>query len=115
MSGPWRRISDDLIATFRLEGQLGQDEIQQLGQQLREASDSGYRHMVLDLSASETQSLQQWSPLRTVVEELTHRGARLSVKGATPEVLEGLHNVTVEAQMRWLERQCPDYFDKPPA
>jgi len=112
VAGAWRKVTEDIQATFTVEGSLADEEFLNLGQDLREAAGAGYRHLVLDLSQCQRDSLHDWAPFRPVVEDLTHQGTRLSVLGAAPEILEGLHSATVEAQMRWLERQCPGFFSK---
>lgn len=91
---------------------MGDMEFGQLSQDLQEANDAGCEHLVLDFSGCEPQTLQQWTPLRPLVAELTRRRVRLTLEGASPEVAEGLHNATVEARLRNLELQCPDFFSK---
>ena len=102
-----------MMATFRVEGCLDTLELEDLSSELREAAGAGFRHLILDLRESCEQTPQQWSAFRPVVEELTRQGARLSVEGATPDLLDGLKSATVEAQMRLLDRQFPNFFSKP--
>lgn len=101
------------MATFRIEGCLDADELEVLSIDLREAAEAGFHHLILDLHGSCEQSVNQWSAFRPVVEALTLKGARLSVEGADPDLLDGLHSATVEAQMRLLDRQFPRFFSKP--
>lgn len=112
MGGVWRRSTDDLHATFRVEGCLDADELGRLGTELGEAARAGYRHVVLDLSGSCEQSPQQWFSFLPVVNLLAEHGTRLSVEGAHPDLVEGLRHASVEAQLRWLERQDPECFLK---
>lgn len=113
MAGAWRKVTEEQEATFTVEGSLSDREFFEMARTVREAARNGSRHLVLDLSRCQRRSLLEWSSFREVVEDLTRNGVRLSVVGAAHEVLEGLHNATVEAQMRWLERQCPGFFSKP--
>lgn len=112
MAGAWRRVTADLAATFQVEGCLDSEELNTLSGELRAAADAGYRHLILDLHKSCEQSVQQWSAFRPVMEELTRSGARLSVEGADPDLRDGLHTACIEAQLRWLEKQQPDFFSK---
>lgn len=112
MAGAWRRDTEDLQAIFRVEGNLDSEGMESLSYELREAADAGFRDLVLDLEKSAEQSLHHWSAFRPVVEQMAKLGARLSVQGATPDLLDGLRYATIEAQMRLLDRQFPDFFSK---
>jgi len=112
MAGAWRRDTEDLQAIFRVEGCLDSEEMESLSHELREAADAGYRELILDLKNSCEQSLHHWSAFRPVVEQLARLGARLLVQGAPPDLLDGLRYATIEAQMRLLDRQFPDFFSK---
>ncbi len=101
------------MATFRVEGCLDPQELKDLSGDLKDAADAGYRDLILDLRGSCAQSVSQWSAFRPVVDELTQRGARLSVQGAAPDLLDGLQSATIEAQLRLLDRKFPDFFSKP--
>ena len=100
------------MATFRVEGCLDPGELEGLSSDLREAAGAGCRHLILDLRLSCEQTVHQWSAFRPVLEELTRQGTRLSVEGAHPDLLDGLHSATIEAQMRHLDRQFPHFFTK---
>ena len=100
------------MATFRMEGCPDQGDLDSLSQDLLDAADAGFHHLILDLRAACEQTPQQWRSLRPVIETITQRGARLSVKGAAPELEAGLENAAIEAQMRMLDRQYPDFFRK---
>ena len=115
MAGGWRRTTDEFIATFRVEGCLDQGELECLSRDLLDAADAGFHHLVLDLQASCEQTLNHWWPFRPVLELITQRGARLSVKGANPDLEAGLESAAVEAQLRMLDRKFPDFFRKQPA
>ena len=103
------------MVTFQVEGCLDAGELECLSRDLLEAADAGFHHLILDLQASCEQTLSQWSALKPVLEKITFRGARLSVRGATPDLEAGLENAAVEAQLRLLDRQYPDFFRKQPA
>jgi len=115
VAGGWRRTTDDFIATFQVEGCLDAGELECLSRDLLDAADAGFHHLILDLQASCEQSVNQWSAFKPVLENITSRGARLSVRGATPDLEAGLENAAIEAQLRLLDRQYPDFFRKQPA
>lgn len=100
------------MATFRVVGFLEPAEFEDLSSDLREAAGAGFRHLILDLRQSSGQTIQHWSAFRPVLDELTQRGTRLSVEGAPADLLDGLHNATIEAQLRHLDRQFPSFFSK---
>lgn len=112
MAGGWRRVTAEERATYRIQGCLDEEELEGLSVDLTEAAEAGFHHLVLDLHDSCEQSVTQWSAFRPVLEALTRKGARLSVEGAGPDLLAGLHSATVEAQMRLLDRQFPFFFSK---
>ncbi len=114
MAGLWQTITDELAATFRVEGCLDARELESLSSDLRRAAQSGYRHLILDLNNSCEQSVHHWAAFRPVLEELTSHGAHLTVEGATPDLRDGLQSAAMEAKMRWLERQHPDIISKVP-
>lgn len=100
------------MATFLLEGCPNQSDLESLSRDLLDAADAGFHHLILDLKTSCDQTPQQWRSFRPVIDTITQRGARLSVKGAPPELEAGLENAAVDAQMRMLDRKFPDFFGK---
>jgi hypothetical protein len=115
MAGGWRRTTDEFMATFCVEGCLDPGELEGLSRDLLDAADAGFHHLILDLQASCEQSVHQWRAFRPAIENITQRGARLSVIGATPDLEAGLESAAIEAQMRLLDRTFPDFFRKQPA
>ena len=111
----WRRTDAQFMATFRVEGCPDPNELESLSRDLLDAADACFHHLILDLQTSCDQSVHQWWAFRPVIENITQRGARLSVKGATPDLEAGLESAAVEAQMRMLDRKFPDFFRKQPA
>ena len=114
MAGGWRRTTDEFKVTFQVEGCLDAGELEYLSQDLLDAADAGFHHLILDLRNSCEQSVSQWSAFKPVLENITWHGGRLSVRGATPDLEAGLKNAAVEAQLRLLDRQYPDFFRKQP-
>lgn len=112
MAGGWRRTTDEFMATFRVEGCLDPGELESLSRELVDAADAGCHHLVLDLQASCEQTLNQWWSFRPVLDTITQRGARLSVRGAAPDLEAGLESAALEAQLRMLDRKYPDFFSK---
>ncbi len=100
------------MATFLLEGCPDQNDFESLCRDLLEAAEAGFHHLTLELKTTCDQTLQQWRTFRPVLETITQRGARLSIKGAPPELEAGLENAAVEAQLRMLDRTYPDFFRK---
>ena len=113
MAGLWQLVTDELAATFRVEGCLNAGELESLSDDLRQAAQAGYRHLILDLHDSCEQSVQQWSAFRPVLDDIGRHGVQLSVEGASPDLRDGLISAALEARMRWLEHQQPDFFSKP--
>lgn len=112
MASGWRRCTDETMATFRIERALNPTEVAELSRDVGAAAEAGFRHLVLELTEGCEQSAQQWSPFFWAAEALARSGARLSIEGGTADLLDGMRNITVNAQLRWLEAQHPDFFSK---
>lgn len=112
MSAGWRRVTDDLQATFLVEGCLRSEQLVKLSRDLKDAANDGYRHLVLDLRLDCETSLHDWEAFAPVVEHLTRRGASLDVRGGSPDLRDGLQSAALIAQMRILEEQAPECFAK---